>query len=122
LLRSNGQGLLIEDPCLVWSSVSGLDDKVSIESSEVSPFTHSRDNVEWSFDVQTESLVEFTLLWISLPLISIDNIPLLRSLVLSVLDVDVSTFLINITLYPSNLVVLDVSKVSTLHLEHLPPS
>jgi hypothetical protein len=32
---------LVEDPCLVWSSVSGLDDKVSIKSSKVSVFTHS---------------------------------------------------------------------------------
>jgi hypothetical protein len=38
LLRSNGQRCLVEDPCLIWSSVSGLDDEVSVKSSEVSLF------------------------------------------------------------------------------------
>jgi hypothetical protein len=55
-------------------------------------------------------------------LVSIDDIPLLRSLVLSVLHMNGSAFLILVTLYPHNLVVLDVCKVCTSHLEHLPPS
>ena len=36
-----------------------------------------RDNVEWSFNIETEVLVEFTLNWFSWIFIGIDDVPLL---------------------------------------------
>jgi hypothetical protein len=53
---------------------------------------------ECSFNIETESLVEFTLLWITFPLISIDNIELLVDLSMLFPDNDVSVFSINTTL------------------------
>jgi hypothetical protein len=53
---------------------------------------------------------------------SIDDIPLLRNLVLSILHMNGSAFLINISLYPHDLVVSNVCKVCTSHFKHLPPS
>jgi hypothetical protein len=74
----------VEVPFLGSSSISGLDDNVSVvDDIEISVFSHLRDNIEISVNIHTESLVEFTLLWFSLPLVSIDDIPLLRNMVLS---------------------------------------
>jgi hypothetical protein len=53
---------------------------------------------ECSFNIETESLVEFTLLWITFPLISIDNIELLVDFSMLFPDNDVSVFSINTTL------------------------
>jgi hypothetical protein len=64
--------------------------------------------------------MEISLLVI-LPLILVDDVPLLRNVVLSVLSVDVSLLGINVTLNPHNLSSF-VGKIGTLHSEHLPPS
>jgi hypothetical protein len=46
--------------------------------------------MEGSVNVKAEASVEFTLSWISLPLVSIDDIPLLRNVILSLVSIDVS--------------------------------
>ena len=55
------------------------------------------DNVEISFNIKAESLVEFTLSWF-LPLITIDDIELLVDLSMSLPYNNVSVFSINATL------------------------
>ena len=77
--------------------------------------------MEISFNIETESLVEFSFSWISLPLISIDDIPLISNMVLSLSSIDVDIFSIFFTLYVHDLSSL-VDEVSALHSEHLPPS
>jgi hypothetical protein len=68
----------VEVPDLGASSVWYLDDHVSVVNEiEVSVILHLRDNVEWSFNVETEVFIEFTLLWLIWIFISIDDIPLL---------------------------------------------
>jgi hypothetical protein len=51
--------------------------------------------MEVSLDEETELLVELSLLWLSLPLVSIHNIPLLLDLVVLVVDTDVSVLSIS---------------------------
>jgi hypothetical protein len=77
--------------------------------------------MEISFNIETESLVEFTLSWISLPLVSIDDVPLLRNVVLFLRSIDILLLLIKILVYVHDLSMI-VGKVMALHSEHLPPS
>jgi hypothetical protein len=77
--------------------------------------------MEISLNIEAESLVEFALSWISLPLISIDDIPLLRNMVVSLTGIDVLLLLINRLVDVHDLSFL-VGKVLALHSEHLPPS
>jgi L-cystine uptake protein TcyP (sodium:dicarboxylate symporter family) len=113
---------LIEPEGLSLSSISCLQIEVSVgEKIEVSSSSHSRNNVEISFNIQAEAFVEFTLSWISLPLISIDDIPLVRKMVLSLSSIEILVLLIDILVYVHDLSSL-VGKVLALHSEHLPPS
>jgi hypothetical protein len=77
--------------------------------------------MEISFNIETESLVQFSLSWISLPLISIDDVPLSSNIVGSLTSIDILVLLIYILVYVHDLSFL-VGKVSALHSEHLPPS
>jgi hypothetical protein len=52
--------------------------------------------MEISLNIETEVFIELTLSWFSLPLINIDNIPLLVDLITLVLDFNVSVFLISV--------------------------
>ena len=54
--------------------------------------------MEISFDVETILLVEFSLSWFTLPLISIDDVPLLVDLVSLSIDTNVSVLLVNVSL------------------------
>jgi hypothetical protein len=118
----NGQSLLIEPEDLGLSSISSLQIEVSVgEKIEVSASAHSGDYMEISLNIEAESLVEFALSWISLPLISIDDIPLLRNMVVSLTGIDVLLLLINRLVDVHDLSFL-VGKVLALHSEHLPPS
>jgi len=113
---------LIEPPDLGVSSVSGLDDNVSaVNDIKVSATWQLRDDVEWSFDIESESLVDFSLDWFSLPFINIHDVPLLVDTLMSVPDNDVSVFSINTTVDIEYLSVF-VDNVSTVQSEHLPPS
>jgi hypothetical protein len=78
-------------------------------------------DVEVSFNVESVLFVEFTLLWIALPLVSIDNIELLVDLSVSVVGNDVSVFGINSTLDIPNLSSF-VGNESSLSSPELPPS
>jgi hypothetical protein len=92
------QGSLIEPPGLSVSSVSGLDNHVPVvDQIKVSVVIHFGNDVEWSFNVQTEVFVELTLGWFSWIFISVDDIPLLVESLMFVPHNDVSVFSINIS-------------------------
>jgi hypothetical protein len=77
--------------------------------------------MEISFNVQAEAFVEFTLSWISSPLVSIDDVPLMSNIGASLTSIDILVLLINILVYVHDLS-SHIGKVSALHFEHLPPS
>jgi len=54
--------------------------------------------MERSLNIETEVLVEFSLLWLLWVLVSIDNVPLLVDLSVFVVNNNVSVFSINIAL------------------------
>jgi hypothetical protein len=113
---------LIEPEDLSLSSISCLQVEVSVwEKIEVSTFAHSGDNMEISLNIQAEAFVEFSLSWISLPLVSINDVPLLRNIVGSLSSIEILVFLIDILVYVHDLSSF-VGKVLALHSEHLPPS
>jgi hypothetical protein len=119
---SNGQGLLVEIPNLSFSTVCNLDNHVPVvDQVEVSVLWKLRDNIEISLNIETESLVELSLGWLSLPFINVDDIPLLMNLIIPLANNDVSVFRINTTLNFQNLsFIIDYSR--TLVSEELPPS
>jgi hypothetical protein len=68
----------MEVPCLGVSSIGCLDDHVSVvDQVKIFVAWQFRNNVEVSFDIESELLVEFSFAWFSLPFISVDNIPFL---------------------------------------------
>jgi hypothetical protein len=74
---SDGLWLLMEVPDLSLSSIWSLDDHVPvIDKVEISIAWHSRDNIEISFNIESELLVQFSLSWLII-LIYINNLPLL---------------------------------------------
>jgi hypothetical protein len=71
----------MEVPFLGISTVWSLDDHVSVvDQVKVFVTWQLRNNVEVSFDIESELLVEFSFLWFSLPFVNIDNVPLLIDL------------------------------------------
>jgi len=78
-------------------------------------------NVEVSLNNQTEFLIELSLSGFSLPLVSIDNVPLLVDTVVLVLNFDVSVFSINIAL-DMHYLSFFIGNIDTFVSEHLPPS
>ena len=72
-------------------------------------------------NIESELFVELSLLWWTLPLISIDDIELLVSLSMSVISNDVSVLLINSSLNIEDLSSF-VGNESALSGPHLPPS
>jgi len=119
---SDGQGLLMEVPDLSPSSIWSLDSEVSIIwNVKVSVGWELRYYVEVSLNIKSESLVELSFCWFSLPFISIDDIPLLMDFVLQSVNTNVSVLGINTSLDFQNLSFL-VCDVSSLQSEHLPPS
>jgi hypothetical protein len=66
---------------LSLSTISSLDDHVSVvDKIKISIVWHFRNEVEISFDIETEFLIEFTLGGLSFPFINVDDIPLLMDL------------------------------------------
>jgi hypothetical protein len=119
---SDSQGLLMEVPFLSSSTVSDLDDHVSVvDEVKVSALSHSGDNVEISFNNKTEVTVEFTLDWITYPFISIDNIELLVDLSVSVVGNDISVLSVLSTLDIEDLLSL-IGNLKSSSIPHLPPS
>jgi hypothetical protein len=83
----------VEVPDLGSSSVWNLDYHVSVvDKVKVSVIWQLGDNIEISLNVKTESFIELSLSWFSLPFINIDNIPLLVDLSMFVINLDVSVF------------------------------
>ena len=84
LLALDGQTLLVEPPNLTLVAVWLLDDNLLrrcwVNSLEISSSWKHRNNVEWSFNIETEVLVEFSLLWFALEVFNIDDIPKLVDL------------------------------------------
>jgi hypothetical protein len=77
--------------------------------------------MEISFDVKSELFIEFSFTWFSLPLISINNIPMLVKSIWFLLSTNVSVFRINVALnfqYLSSF----VCNVYILVSPELPPS
>jgi hypothetical protein len=85
----------MEIPYLSLSTIWNLDYHVSVvDEVEVSVVWKFGDNIEISFDVKSESLIEFSLGWFSLPFISIHNVPLLVDLSMFRMNNDVSVLVI----------------------------
>jgi hypothetical protein len=78
-------------------------------------------DVEWSLNIESESFIELSLSWFSLPFINIDNVPLLVKFTVLVPGDDVSVFSINTTLDVKNLSVFVLNHGSNVS-PHLPPS
>jgi hypothetical protein len=113
----------MEIPDLSSSSVWCFDDHVSIVNQvEVSVLWQFRDNIEVPLDVKTELLIEFSLSWLTLPLVNIHNIPLLIDLTMGWMNNDVLLLSVNSTLDVKYLSILDVSDESAFLFEELPPS
>ena len=71
--------------------VGSLDDEVSVvDQVEVSVVWELGNNVEVSFNVETEVFVHLSLGWFSLPFINVDNVPLLVDLSVLLVNNDVS--------------------------------
>jgi len=121
-LGSNGQGLLVEPPFLSVSAILGLDDHVSVvDKIKISTVWKLRDDEEWSFDIETEFFIQFSLSWLTFPFVNVDNVPLLMDSSVLEVDHDVSAFSINISLNFNNLSFF-VGNELTIISEELPPS
>jgi hypothetical protein len=94
----------VEVPNLRVSAIGCLDDHVSVvDQVKISIVWELRDYMEWSFDVETELFIQLSLLWLSLPLINIHNVPLLMDAIVFVVDSNVPVLLIDIALNLNNL-------------------
>jgi hypothetical protein len=94
---SDGQRLLVEVPNLGSSAIWNLDDHISIvDEVKISVVWKLGNNVEISFNIETESLVELSLGRFSLPLVNIHDIPLLMDLVVSTVNSNVSVLLVDL--------------------------
>jgi len=117
---------LIEVPNLTSLSISSLNNHVSVvDNFEVSSRFLSWDDMEISLYVESEFFIEFTLGWFSLPLVNVDDIPLLMdSSVLGLITLNVSSFWISGSLNVEIFVhiLLEGSNVSSFGSEQLPPS
>jgi len=111
----------MEVPLLSVSTISDLNNKVIANKIKVSVLWQLRNDIEWSFNIEAELLVIFSLLWFFWIYISIDHIPLLVNLTMLVPDLDVSVLSINASVNIHNLSFL-VDDESTFKSEHLPPS
>jgi hypothetical protein len=75
---SDSQRLLMEVPFLSTSTVCNFDDHVSvIDQIKISSAWQFRYNVKVSLNIESELLIELSLSWLTLPLINVDNVPLL---------------------------------------------
>lgn len=78
-------------------------------------------NVEISFNIQSEIFIELSLLWWSLPVASVDDIPLLVESAMLVVDHDILVLSILASLNIEDLSFI-IDNECTLHSEELPPS
>jgi hypothetical protein len=112
----------MEVPDLSISTIWYLNDHISVvDQVKVSVSRQCRLNVEWSFNIETEVFIEFTLLWLLWILISIDDVPLLVNLSMLLVDHNILVFSIDSSLDIKDLVVV-IDDESVLSSEELPPS
>jgi len=118
----DGQWSLIEVPSLSVSLIRCLNDHIPVVTEvKVSVVWQLRNNIEVSFNIQTEVFIELTLSWLSLPFINVDDVPLLVDFSVLSPGKNVSVFLVNSSSdikYSSLLIDNKLSLVS----EQLPPS
>jgi hypothetical protein len=126
----NGLGNWVELPllCLSVSSPFLKDNIVGTDTFSNSLHWKFRSQVEWLEGIEAEaSSAQFTLLGVSFSsifLVKIRNSPSLGWVVStnSVFSVNWLSFNILSVLDGNNLTILDIGEVTTLELEHLPPS
>jgi hypothetical protein len=100
---SDSLRLLVEVPNLCFSTVSSLDNEVSVvDQIKISVWSHLWYNIEVSFDVKSEVLVKFSLLWLFV-FINIDDLELLSSVFSSISNLDVSILHISVDTLVLNL-------------------
>jgi len=80
--------------------------------------------MEWSLNIKSEFFIELSLGWFTLPLVNVDNIPLLMNLsILVFIGLNMSSFRIGFSLDIQVLVlVINSIDVVSVKLPHLPPS
>jgi hypothetical protein len=93
----DGLWLLIEPPLLGIVTVGSLNDKVVTDNVKISSGSHERNNEERSFDVESEVLVDLSLRWNWLNLISVNNWPSLSDTIVLVGGFDVSVLVVSST-------------------------
>jgi len=106
------------------SSVLSLDNHVSVVNEiEILVRCHLIDNVEISFDIETEILVQFTLLWLRV-FVNVDDFPLLSDIISSISNHNVSVLSIGVEILVLNFKNLSflVYNESLLSSPELPPS
>ena len=104
---------MVEVPNLGSSSISNLDDHVSvIDQVKVSSLWKLRDNVKISLNVKSELLVELTLSWLLLVLVNIDYLPSLVDLSVLVFSNGVSVLIVESSINSKDLAVLDVGNIT----------
>jgi hypothetical protein len=77
--------------------------------------------MEWSFNVEAILLIELSFSWFTLPLISVDNVPLLVDLSIFWSSFNVSVFGVDVTCNMDYLSFL-IDNKGILVFPHLPPS
>jgi hypothetical protein len=117
-------GLLIESPLwmfgMSWSPSSEIDPVITVHCNK-SLHWHSRSNIEWSVDMETELFIK-SLSFKRISFVEIDNIPSLVSFTFVALSIDWLGFFILWVSYSNDSVILDVDKLVVIILEYLEPS
>jgi hypothetical protein len=113
---------LIKVPELSVSSISGLDHHVSVvDQIKIFVWLELRNNVEGSFNIETEVFAQFTFNWLFLPLIFIDDIEQLLSFSMLSMDNDILVLSVKTSRNFHNFAFL-IDDECTISAEHLPPS
>jgi hypothetical protein len=115
---SDSQRLLMEVPGLGLSTIGNLEDHVSIvDKIKISSTWQFSYYMEISFNIESESFIEFTFLGLTLPFVNIHDVPLLVYLSVSSVPHDVLILSVNSTLDIQYFIVLDVSNESSIKSE-----
>jgi hypothetical protein len=117
-------GLLIESPLsmlgMIWSPSSEINPVVSVHCDD-SLHWHSRSDVEWSVNVETEFFVE-SFSFNSISFVKIDDSPFLVSLAIVSVNSNSLSFNILGSFHFKYSVILHVDELIFLELENLEPS
>jgi len=73
--------------------------------------------MEWSFNIEAIVFIEFTLLWLSLEVLNIDDIPLLIELVVSSVEAELLFLIVLVLVDLHSIVVLNVDQLGVVVLE-----